>query len=131
MQGSEQDARSFSELFAQLAHDLSLLFRQEAALAKQEFSGMLKQALLGAVLLVVGGLVASVGLVALLSALVLALALVMPHWAAALVVGLAFLALGGLGMYFGIRHMGELRLVPERTAQSLRASVRMVREKLS
>ena len=131
MYGSDRDTRSFGALFSQLAADISLLMQQEAQLAKGEYKEMLVKLLIGLGVLAVGGLIAMVGLVALLCAVVLALALVMPHWAATLVVGLLFLIIGGLSMVFGVQRMRHFKLVPERTLNSLRQTLAMVRERLS
>ena len=130
MQDSDRSARSFAELFGEFGGNLSLLFKQHAALAKEEFGQMFAQVLLGLVVFVLGALVVSVGLVVLLCAVVLALALVMPHWAAALIVGLVFVLGGGLALYFGVMRLGRLKLVPERTARSLKDSAAMFRETL-
>lgn len=126
----ERDVRPLGELFSKLASDVSLLIRQEIALAKKEFGQMLGQALGGAVSLVIGAVLATVGLLALLAALILALALVMPHWAAALVVGLAFIVVGAILAVIGINRLKKLKLIPERTARTLQDDAEMVREKV-
>lgn len=131
MQDAGPDTRSFRTLFSQLAADLSLLLRQEARLAKGEYREMFIQVALGLAVLLVGSVLAGVGLVALLCAIVLALALVMPYWAAALVMGLIFAILGALALYLGVKRLRHFRLLPERTARSLRATAAMVRERLS
>lgn len=128
--GQERETPSFGELFGQLARDLGLLLQQEVALAKKEFQQALGQAALGAIILLVAGVLATVGLVLLLSAVVLALALVLPHWAAALLVGLVFLVLAGLGAWLGIRRLAKLRLIPERTLRTLKEDAAMFREKV-
>lgn len=128
MQNPGGDPRSFAELLSGLLEDVSLLFNQHLALAKAEFGQMFTAVLLGLIILVVGAIVVSVGLVALLTAVILALALVMPHWAAALVVGLVFVLGGGAAIYFGVRRLGQFRLVPERTVQSLKVSAQTLRD---
>ena len=127
--GDARDTRSFGELFSQLAGDLGLLVQQEIALAKKEFQTALVQAGIGVVALAVALTLATVGLIAVLTSVILALALVMPHWAAALVVGLIFIVLAGVAAYLGIQRLRKLKLIPERTAQTLRDDVAMIREK--
>ena len=127
--GDARDTRSFGELFSQLAGDLGLLVQQEVALAKKEFQTALVQAGIGVVALAVALTLATVGLIAVLTSVILALALVMPHWAAALVVGLIFIVLAGVAAYLGIQRLRKLKLIPERTAQTLRDDVAMIREK--
>lgn len=128
MQG-QRDTRPLGELFSQLASDVSLLFRQEVALAKKEFQGALAQAVGGAIALAVGGILATVGLIAILTSIILALALVMPHWAAALLVGAIFIVLGAVFVFLGINRLRELKLIPPRTAQTLKDDAAMIREK--
>ena len=125
----DPNPRSFGELFSQLAGDLGLLVQQEVALAKKEFQGALIQAGIGAVALAVALTLATVGLIAVLTSVILALALVMPHWAAALLVGLIFNVLAGVVANHGIQPLRKLKLNPERTAQTLRDDVAMIREK--
>ncbi len=126
---SARDPRSFGELFSKLAGDLGLLVQQEIALAKKEFLAALIQVGIGAVALAVALTLATVGLIAVLTSVILALALLMPHWAAALVVGLIFIVLAGVAAYLGIQRLRKLKLIPERTAQTLRDDVAMIREK--
>jgi len=125
----ERDTRSFGELFSQLAGDLSLLLRQEVALAKKEFQEALAQAVGGAISLAVGGVLATVGLIAILTSVILALALIMPHWAAALLVGAIFVVLGIIFVMLGINRLKKLKLIPERTTQTLKDDAAMIREK--
>ncbi len=127
--GDTGGTRSFSTLFSGLMSDIGLLIQQEVALAKKEFQGALAQAVVGVVVLAVGGILATVGLIAVLTSIVLALALIMPHWAAALLVGVVFLVLGAIFAWVGVNRMRKLKLIPERTAQTLKEDVAMFREK--
>ncbi len=125
----ERETRSFGDLFSQLAGDTSLLVQQEVALAKKEFQASLAQAVGGVIVLAVGGVLATVGLIAILTSVILALALVMPHWAAALLVGAIFVILGIVLALVGVNRLRRLKLIPERTAQTLKDDAAMIREK--
>ncbi len=125
----ERETRSFGDLFSQLAGDTSLLVQQEIALAKKEFQASLAQAVGGVIVLAVGGVLATVGLIAILTSVILALALVMPHWAAALLVGAIFVILGIVLALVGVNRLRKLKLIPERTAQTLKDDAAMIREK--
>ncbi len=125
----ERETRSFGDLFSQLAGDTSLLVQQEVALAKKEFQASLAQAVGGVIVLAVGGVLATVGLIAILTSVILALALVMPHWAAALLVGAIFVILGVVLALVGVNRLRKLKLIPERTAQTLKDDAAMIREK--
>jgi uncharacterized membrane protein YqjE len=80
------------EMVTQLAEQVSRLIREELRLAQAEMAQKGKRAGLGAGMFGGGGVAALYGIAALLAAIVLALALVMPAWAAALVVGAVLLA---------------------------------------
>ena len=126
----ERETRSFSDLFSQLTSDTTLLLRQEVALAKKEFQQALAQAVGGAISLAVGGILATVGLIAVLTSVILALALIMPDWAAALLVGVIFLVLAFIFVMLGINRLKKLKLIPERTSQTLKEDAEMIREKV-
>jgi uncharacterized membrane protein YqjE len=126
----ERETRSFGDLFSQLTSDTTLLLRQEVALAKKEFQQALAQAVGGAISLAVGGILATVGLIAVLTSVILALALIMPDWAAALLVGVVFLVLALIFVMLGINRLKKLKLMPERTSQTLKEDAEMIREKV-
>ena len=126
----ERETRSFGDLFSQLTNDTTLLLRQEVALAKKELQQALAQAVGGVVSLAVGGVLATVGLVAVLISVILALALVMPDWAAALLVGAIFLVLALVFVMLGINRLKKVKLTPERTSQTLKEDAEMIREKV-
>ncbi len=127
---SERETRSFGDLFSQLTGDTTLLLRQEVALAKKEFQQALAQAVGGAISLAVGGILATVGLIAVLTSVILALALIMPDWAAALLVGVIFLVLAFIFVMLGVNRLKKLKLIPERTSQTLKEDAEMIREKV-
>ena len=126
----ERETRSFGDLFSQLTSDTTLLLRQEVALAKKEFQQALAQAVGGAISLAVGGILATVGLIAVLTSVILALALIMPDWAAALLVGVIFLVLAFIFVMLGVNRLKKLKLIPERTSQTLKEDAEMFREKV-
>ncbi|WP_216587101.1 phage holin family protein [Streptomyces brasiliscabiei] len=82
----EHDHHSVGELVGQATEQLSLLVRQEVALAKQELAEKGRRAGRGGGLLGAAGAVAYVGFMTLAGAGVAALSLVLDVWAAALVV---------------------------------------------
>jgi tetrahydromethanopterin S-methyltransferase subunit C len=84
----------------------------------------------GAGELIVGGIVMFAGLLGLGAAAILALALVLPAWAAALIVGGVALLLGLILLLLGRRHVGAQSLVPRRTLRSLREDADWAREQM-
>ncbi|GAA2276503.1 membrane protein [Streptomyces ruber] len=121
---------SVGELVGQATEQLSLLVRQEIALAKEELTEKGKRAGRGGGLLGGAGAVAYVGLMAAAGTGVAALSLVLAVWAAALIVtGVLFVVAGVLAM------MGRAQLrratppMPERTIDSVKADVEEIKER--
>ena len=123
--------RSTAGLLADLADQISSLFRQEVALLKAELLekfGLIGQGV-GAV--AIGALIVFSGWLALLAAAVLGLAVVMAPWLAALIVGVATLGLGAALIYFGKSRLDAQSLALRRTLGSLRENEAWIRERVS
>ena len=85
---------SIGELMSQLSSQVSRLIRDELRLAEKEFQESAKHAGIGAGLFSAAGLLAFFGAATFIAAAVAALSLVLPVWAAALIVGaVLFLAM--------------------------------------
>jgi hypothetical protein len=122
--------RSIASLFGDLARESTRLLRQEIALAKSEMLAKLTQLGMGAGELIAGALILYAGFLVLLAAAVLGLSLVVPPWAAALIVGGVVLLIG-LGVALkGRRDMKVEKLVPERTLRTLREDADWAREQM-
>lgn len=129
-QVGQGDARSLGALFSDLTENMTLLLRQEVALARTELSEKVSQASRSAVSLVVGGVVVHMGVLVLLGALVFVLVQLagLPIWAAALIVGVLVLIAGLIPLFAGLRGLRELELAPQRTIQTLKDDVQAVKE---
>ncbi|SFQ31408.1 Putative Holin-X, holin superfamily III [Amycolatopsis arida] len=92
----ETGDRSVAELVSDLSEQMSRLVRDEMRLATAELQRKGKRAGLGAGLAGAAGVTAFLGGATLVACVVLALALVMPAWLAALIVGVALLVVAGL-----------------------------------
>ena len=92
---------SIGELVARLSEETSTLVRDELRLAQLEMARKGKYAGMGAGLLGGGALFALLGLGTLVAAAVLALALVLPDWLAALVVAVALFVVAGVAALVG------------------------------
>ena len=122
-----RDQRSIGTLISDLARLSGLLIRQETALLKAEMTEHVGQLGAGARLMIAGGVLAFAGLLYLLAAAMLALALVVDPWLAALIVGLVVLALGGGLVWIGRRSFRTDRLAPQRTLRSLKDDAEWLR----
>src|SRR5262249_34445038 len=119
--------RSIGTLLSDLARLAGLLVRQETALLKAEMTEHVGQLGAGARLMIAGGVLAFAGLLYLLAAAMLALALVVVPWLAALIVGAVVLALGGGLAWIGRRSFRTDRLAPQRTLRSLKDDAEWLR----
>lgn len=121
--------RSLATLLSDLAGETVELLRQELALFKAELQEKLSRAGIGAAALAAGALIAYSGWLFLLLAAVFALAIVVPAWAAALIVGVLVLAVGGALALIGKSRMRTDALTPERTLRSLREDEAWIKER--
>jgi uncharacterized membrane protein YqjE len=127
-QGGVAPDRPVGELVAQLAEQVSRLVREELRRAQVEMAQKGKRAGLGVGMFGGGGVVALYGIAALLAAIVLALAQVMPAWAAALVVAAVLLAVAGGLALLGRRQIQHAAPpVPAQTVGSVRADVEEIK----
>ncbi len=115
-----RDDRPLTALFGDLASETAALIRKEAELAKAEMSEKANQAMRGAISLAVGGAVALIGLVFVLWAIVYALAIWLPPWAAALIVGVAMAIIGLVMLQSGRSKLSAQNLQPKRTIETLK-----------
>jgi predicted lipid-binding transport protein (Tim44 family) len=123
---------STGELVSQLSDEVSTLIRDELRLAQAEMTQKTKKAGMGAGLLGGAGLVALYGIGALVTAAILGLAVVLDPWLAALIVGVALLAIAGLLALRGKRNVSAAGPpVPEQAIAGLKADVETVKESAS
>lgn len=119
---------STGELVSRFSRDLSQLVRDELRMAQLEISGKAKKAGVGVGMFGAAGLLALYGGGVLITTAILALALVVPAWLAALIVGLVLLALAGIGALLGKKRVAAAApAIPERTMDNLKRDVDAVR----
>ena len=120
--------RSLAQLLRDLSNDSITLIRKEAELFRAETAQKLTHAQRQGIVLGTGGLLAFVGLLALTAAVILLLALAMPAWLSALIVGAVLAIAGGVAMVVGKNRLQREKLTPEESMRSVKTDVRMVRE---
>jgi hypothetical protein len=117
------------ELVKQLSEQVSVLVRDELKLARLEVARKGKQAGLGAGLFGASGMGAVYGIGCLLVAAILGISRAVPGWLAALIVGVAVLAISAAAALAG---KGRLRKavppVPQQAAEGIKADVEEIRE---
>lgn len=125
------DDRSVGELVRELGDEMATLISQEFALARAELGQKASQAARNAVSLTLGGVVMYAGFLVLLFAAVFALLLVIPLWAAALVVGFLAVCIGAVMAAVAASRLRPNKLKLEHTTRETRATTRMMKEHLS
>jgi uncharacterized membrane protein YqjE len=122
---------STGQLISQLSEQTSTLVRSELALAKVELTNSAKHAGLGAGLFSVAGVLAWFGLGALIATAIIALDLVLPLWAAALIVTLVLFVAAGIAALVGKKQVQQVAPTPERTVENVKLDVQEVKESRS
>lgn len=124
-----RDDRSIGELFGQLTHDLGVLVRQEAELARTEMGVKVSRVTSNVGALAGGGVMAFIGALALTAALILGLAEVgLAPWLSALVIGALMAIAGYVTLQKGLTRMKEVSLKPKRTIETLKDDVQWAKE---
>ncbi|MBJ6646747.1 phage holin family protein [Streptomyces griseoincarnatus] len=125
-----RDEHSVGELVGQATEQISRLARQEVALAKEELAEKGRRAGVGGGMLGAAGAFGYAGLLALAATGIAALDLVLPLWAAALIITGVLFAIAGV---LALTGRGQLRRAtppkPERTLGSVKADVEEIKER--
>jgi uncharacterized membrane protein YqjE len=117
-----RDDRSIGELFSDLSRELTTLVRKEVELARVELSSKAGRIGNRLGMVVLGGVVALAGLLTVVAGIVLLVISfdVMPDWAAALLVGVIVLAVGGLLAQQALNALRRENLAPTETVRTLK-----------
>jgi uncharacterized membrane protein YqjE len=126
---ASSDEASTGELVSKLSQEVSDLVRNELRLAQVEVSGKAKKAGMGAGLFGAAGITALYGVGVLIATAILALALVLDAWLAALIVGVVLLVIAGIAALLGKKKVSEAGPpVPTETVASVKRDVQAVKE---
>jgi uncharacterized membrane protein YqjE len=119
------------DLLRRLREDVANLIRTEIELAKAEVQAKLKVHAVGVALIAGGAAFLLLGLFALVGAAIFALALVVPYWASALIVGAVLLLIALLLVFFGQRAIKKTGMpTPDAAVAEALATVEMVKEEV-
>lgn len=122
--------KPLGELFADLAGEVSNLVRQEVALAKAEVSQKAKFVGKNVGYLVIGGAVAYAAMLAILAAIAMLLARVMPDWGATLLVGVVVGCVGWMLIGKARSALQETELTPQQTVETLKEDAAWVKQQI-
>jgi hypothetical protein len=119
-----RDERSLGELFGDLSRETSTLVRQEVALARTELTQKATQAGKDVGFLAVGGAIAYAGLLAVIAAVILLLvAIGLPAWLSALIVGAVVAGAGYALVRRGLTALKHEDLAPRQTLDTLKGDI--------
>lgn len=119
---------SVGQLLTQLSEQTSRLVRDELQLAQVELKATAKHAGRGAGLFSAAGVLALYGVGALLATAIIALALLVPLWASALIVTVVVLAAAAVAGLMGKKQVAQASPTPERTVANVKRDVAEVKE---
>ena len=123
------DSPTVGELVRQMSEDTSRLIRSEMKLAQVEFTEKAKDLGIGVGAFGAAGVLALFGLGVLITTAILALALVLPAWLAALIVGVVILAIAGVAALIGKKKVQEgAPPVPTQAIASVKTDVQEIKE---
>jgi hypothetical protein len=123
---------STGQLISALTDQISRLVRDEARLAQAEVTQKAKRLGIGAGLFGGAGLVAFFGLAALVTTAILALALVLPAWLAALIVAVVLFAVAGVLALIGKKDVQQgSPPVPTEAIAGVQADIAAVKKGIS
>ena len=122
--------RPLGDLFGDLATDMSNLVRQEITLAKVEVTQKAKYVGRNVGYLVIGGAVAYAALLAIIAAIIMLLAKVVPGWGSALIVGAVVGGIGWLLIGKATAALQQTDLTPRETVETLKEDATWMKEQI-
>jgi Putative Actinobacterial Holin-X, holin superfamily III len=126
----DKQDRSIGDLFSDLASDLGLLIRQEIALAKVELTDKARHVGRNVGYLVLGGAVAYAAVLAVLAAVIILLANVMPWWLGALIVALVVGIVAVVLISKAITALKKTDLAPRQTVETLKEDAQWAKQQV-
>lgn len=120
--------KSTAELVRDLTDQVNRLARTEVTLAVREMKGKAKHAGAGAAFAGAGGVFAFYGGAVLIAACVLLLALVLPAWAAALIVAVALFVIAGVAVLMARKQLKQSAPMPSPAVENAKEDIHAVKE---
>lgn len=126
-----KEERSLGDLFSELAAETSTLVRQEVALAQTEITQKATKVGKNVGFLAVGGAIGYAALLCFLASAVIGLALFVPAWAAALIVGAIVGIIAFLLISSGLKALKETELTPKQTVETLKEDAKWLKKQVN
>jgi len=115
--------RSLSDVWQDILGNVNEIVRSEVRLAKIRIQEEVAKAKSSALLLGAGMAAAVFATLFLLLMIVYALALIMPSWAAALIVAATLAVVASLMLTAGLRRFKQIHPLPERTIENIKENI--------
>jgi uncharacterized membrane protein YqjE len=125
----EREERSIGELFAELSQKTTTLVRQEIQLAKVEMSQKASRVGKNVGFLVIGGVVAYTGLLAVVAAGIIVLGEVIAYWLSAAIIGVVIAAVGAVLVVKGANTLRQEEPTPRETVETLQEDKEWLRRR--
>jgi len=122
---------SLGDLFADLSREMTALVREEVHLATTEISQKTSQVGKDVAFLAAGGAVAYAGFLAVIGAIIILLAAILPWWLSALLVGLVVAGAGYMLVKTGLDDIKNRDLTPRQTIRTLKEDVAWAKHQTS
>ena len=122
--------KPLGDLFSDLATEMSNLVRQEVALAKVEVSQKAKYVGRNVGYLVVGGAIAHAAMLAVIAAIIMLLARVLPNWGATLLVGVVVAGIAWLLISKALSALQETDMTPRQTVETLKEDAAWMKQQI-
>src|SRR4051812_24413686 len=122
--------KPLGDLFGDLASEMSHLVRQEVALAKVEIGQKAKHVGRNVGYLVIGGAVGYAALLAVIAAIIMLLAKVMPNWGATLLVGVLVAGISWLLIGKALAALQETEVTPRQTVETLKEDATWMKQQI-
>jgi uncharacterized membrane protein YqjE len=127
----EREDRSIGELFAELSQKTTTLLRQEIQLAKVEMSQKASRVSKNVGFLLIGGVVAYTGLLALVAAGIILLGEVIAYWLSAAIIGVVIAAVGAVLVVKGANTLRQEEPTPRETVETLQEDKEWLKDQTS
>ena len=125
-----KDERSLGDLFSELAAESGTLIRQELALAQTELTQKAIRAGKGVGKLAIGGAIGFAGMLAMIAAAILLLAIWIPAWVSALIVGAVICGASFLIVTSALETLRNTDPVPHETIESIKEDAKWLKNEV-
>jgi uncharacterized membrane protein YqjE len=120
--------RSISQVLQDIVRNVQEIVRSEVRLAKTEIREELDKAKFSTLVLAAGAATATFAVLFLLLTLMYALALIMPDWTAALIVGTILAAVAVVLLAIGIKRFKQIQPTAPQTIETIKENVQWARQ---